>query len=124
MSKEFGSETIEGISSAQTPPNQAQNQFQVSIDDSHSTTTYSSTCRVSGTAEEVNLDFGGALRPTGARSAVIRIDHRIILSPWSAKRLALLLQQTVTRYEQTYGVIELDERRRRLAPPAEATPAQ
>jgi hypothetical protein len=36
-----------------------------------------------------------------------------VLNPWAAKRLALALNQAMARYEQTYGLLELDERKRR-----------
>lgn len=115
MSKEFGNESIETISAA---ADQQQQQVQLQIDDSHATTTYSSTVRVSGSAEEINLDFAGPIRPAGPKNATLRIDQRVILNPWAAKRLALALAQAVQRYEQTYGELELDPRKRQISKPA------
>ena len=43
---------------------------------------------------------------------MLKIDSRVVLTPWAAKRLAIALGQTVQRYEQAYGVIEIDPRRR------------
>lgn len=98
-----------------------QNQVQLQIDDSNSPVTYSTTVRVWGTAEEINLDFAGPIRPTGqARTVRLKIDQRMVLNPWAAKRLAIALGQAVARYEQTYGKLELDERRRRVGAPAGA----
>lgn len=104
-----GSQSIETISSA---ADQQQSQLQLTIDDATTPSTYSTTVRVWGSAEEINLDFAGPLRPTGPNAARLKIDQRLILNPWAAKRLALALNQAVARYEQTYGVLELDARKR------------
>ena len=100
--------TLESVSGGQTQ----QPQLQVSIDDSSTPVTYSANVRVSNTAEEVFLDFAGGLRPTGPNSAILKVDERIVMNPWAAKRLALALNDTIARYEQTYGELELDARKR------------
>jgi hypothetical protein len=111
-------ETIETISAAGA---QAANpQVQLQIDDASAPVTYSTTVRVWGSAEEFNLDFAGPLRPAGQGAARLKIDQRLVLNPWAAKRLAIALGQAVGRYEQTYGALELDERKRRVAAPAGA----
>jgi hypothetical protein len=112
VSKEFGNESIETISAS------ADKQMQLQIDDSNVPTSYSSTVRVSGTAEEINVDFAGSIRSTGPQAATLKIDQRVILNPWAAKRLAVALGQAVQRYEQTYGTLELDPRKRQVNPPA------
>jgi hypothetical protein len=94
-----------------TAPEQ-QPQTQLRIDDAQATTHYSSTSRIWGSAEEIIIDFSQGIRPAGPNAAVLKIDSRIILSPFAAKRLALALGQTVQRFEQTYGVIEIDPRKR------------
>jgi len=109
--KEFGSQTLESVAG------NAQ-QLQINIDDSDAPVTYSTLVRVGGSAEELVLDFAGPLRPTSQNTAVMKVDQRIIMSPWAAKRLALALSQAIERYEATYGQLEIDERKRRLAQPA------
>ncbi len=105
--------SAETISAAAGPAPAAQVQLQV--DDSQASVAYSTTARVWGSAEEINLDFAGPIRPTGQGNvARLKIDQRVVLNPWAAKRLAIALSQAVTRYEQTYGVLEIDERRRRV----------
>ena len=107
------SEPIEAISA---PGDQAnQQQLQLQIDDAGTPSTYSTTVRVWGSAEEINLDFAGALRPTGANTATLKIEQRVVLNPWAAKRLAIALAQAVGRYEAQYGVLELDVRKRTKA---------
>ena len=107
---ELGNETLGSIGGDQA--NQAQ-QIQIEVDDEDVPVSYASLARVSGTAEEVTVDFGGPLKQTNSTTATLRVEQRIILNPWAAKRLALTLGQTVARYEQTYGELELDERKRR-----------
>lgn len=107
MAKDAGSETIETISTAAS-----EQQVQLQIDDATTPSVYSTTVRVWGSAEEINLDFGGPIRPTGPNAAKLKIDQRVTLNPWAAKRLAIALQQAVVRYEQAYGQLELDARKR------------
>ncbi len=104
-----GAETIETISTA---AGDQQQQVQIQVDDAQTAVTYSSTVRVWGSAEEVNLDFAGPLRPTGPKSAKLKIDHRVILNPWAAKRLCLAMNQAIARYEKAYGPLEVDPRKR------------
>lgn len=120
MSKEPGSEATETISA---PSDQQQQQMQLQVDDSTTSTTYSTTVRVTNTAEEFTVDFGGPLRQAGPNTARVKIDQRVVLSPWAAKRLALALVQAVQRYEQAYGVLELDARKRVINQPASSAPA-
>ncbi|MBI1368651.1 MAG: DUF3467 domain-containing protein [Planctomycetes bacterium] len=100
-------ETHETVTS---PENQ---QVQIRVDDAGATTHYSSLAHVTSSAEEIIVSFSQGLRPSGQQNVgLMKIDERVIMSPWAAKRLALALSQTVQRYEQTYGAIEVDPRKR------------
>jgi len=94
-------------------------QMQLRVDENDTRTFYSSTSRISSSAEEMIIDFSQGIRQVGQPpQAVLKIDARMILSPWAAKRLALALGQTIQRYERTYGLLEIDPRKRQLdAPP-------
>lgn len=75
--------------------------------------TYSNFCRITGTPEEVIMDF--ALNPNAFGPVVdepIKIDHRIVMGYQAAKRTALVLLETVRRHEERFGEIELDPRKR------------
>ena len=87
-------------------------QMQIDVDDRDAPVTYAKLVRVGGTAEEITLDIAGPIRPTGPSRATMKIENRIVLNPWAAKRLAITLGQTVQRYEQVYGELEIDERKR------------
>lgn len=96
-----------------TAPEGQAGQTQLQIDDSNTTVNYSSTSRIWGSAEEIIIDFSQGVRPSGKQGvATLKVDSRVILSPWAAKRLALALGQTIQRYEQTYGILEIDPRKR------------
>lgn len=119
MAKEQDTNVAEQDSQAQqetvtTPEGQPQQQLR--IDEAAVSTYFSSTSRIWGTAEEIIIDFSQGVRPSGQKNiSVLKIDARIVMSPWAAKRLAIALGQTVQRYEQTYGILEIDPRKRMQA---------
>ena len=108
------SRPIEAISTATS---ETQQQVQIKVEDDQVPVTYSSTVRVWGSTEEVNLDFAGPLRPSGPKTAKLKIDQRIVMNPWAAKRLCLALHQAIAKYEQTYGPLEVDPRKRAVKRP-------
>jgi hypothetical protein len=118
VSKETGPESIDSISSSA----QQNQQIQVSIDDTTAPTLYSSSARVWTSPEDIAVDFFGRLRPTSPKSAVLKVEQRIVLNPYAAKRLALSLAQSVQQYEHSFGHIELDEQKRRVPQGAGPSP--
>ncbi len=86
----------------------------IKIDESQAAQIYANFCRVTSTPEEVVLDLGLNLNSLAGGSAPqnVSIQQRIILTPFTAKRLASLLVATVQRYEQTFGFVETDVRKR------------
>lgn len=81
--------------------------------DESSHATYSNLCRVTGTPEEVMMDF--ALNPNAfgrVVDEVVKIDHRIVMSYEAAKRTAFVLLETIRRHEERFGSVELDPRKR------------
>jgi len=87
-------------------------QVRITLDDSSVEATYSNFCRVTGTPEEVIIDFSLNPNPFAQQDQKIRIDKRIVLNQFTAKRLFAALQQTIMRHEQNFGVIELNVQRR------------
>ncbi|MBM4076038.1 MAG: DUF3467 domain-containing protein, partial [Planctomycetes bacterium] len=59
--------------------------------------TYANFVRVSGTPEELVLDFGLNSQPTGALTTPIKIDQRLVLNHYTAKRLWLALGASLQR---------------------------
>lgn len=76
------------------------------VDVSKSQILYVNFCRVTGTPEEMILDF--ALETSTALGAdrVVVAPQRITLSHMTAKRLLEVLQTTVRHYEQSFGNVE------------------
>jgi hypothetical protein len=98
---------------APQPPAQAQpQQAQIQIDESKAVPLYSNFCRVTGTPEELIIDFGLNPQPFDVPTVPIVITQRIVTNFFTAKRMLQALIMTVQRHEATFGVIETDVQRR------------
>ncbi len=76
-------------------------------DDSKLRSTYANVCNVASTREEVVLLFGTNQAWKGSESQVkVELSDRIILSPFAAKRLSLLLNNVVAQYEVRFGSLD------------------
>jgi len=93
------------------PPRQPQ-RVQVQIDDSNAVANYSYFCRVTGTPEELIIDFGLNPQPIGVPTEAIPITQRIVTNFYTAKRMLHALTLTVQRHEATFGVLEVDVQKR------------
>jgi hypothetical protein len=89
-----------------------QQQVQVQIDDSKATALYANFCRVTGTPEELIVDFGLNAHPFGVPTQPIAITQRIVTNFFTAKRMLHALQLTIQRHEATFGVLETDVQKR------------
>ena len=92
----------------QTPPPR----MQVEIDDSKVLALYANFCRVTGTPEELIIDFGLNPQPFGIPAHPIPVTQRIITNFYTAKRMLHALQLTIQRHEATFGVLETDVQKR------------
>lgn len=105
-----------GAEQAQTPaPAQAQPQMQqrqVIVDASKATALYSNFCRVTGTPEELIVDFGLNSQPMGVPTEPIEVTQRIIVNYFTAKRMLAALQMSLARHEAAFGVLETDVQKR------------
>ncbi len=73
-------------------------------------TTYANVCNVSSSREEVTLLFGtNQSWHAGQKELTVELSDRILLNPYAAKRLALLLNHTVAEYEKHFGEVVLQE---------------
>lgn len=109
-------ETKEGAPAAAAPQPQ---QTQVKVDDSNAVCSYANFCRVTGSPEELIIDFGLNSQPMGVPTDPIGIKQRIIVNFFTAKRLLAALHMSVQRHEQAFGVLETDVQKR-LQPSAKA----
>ena len=70
--------------------------------------TYANVCNVSSTQEEVNFLFGtNKSWHSGQGELTLEITDRMILSPFTAKRLSILLGNVIKEYESRYGQINI-----------------
>ncbi|VAX06790.1 hypothetical protein MNBD_GAMMA25-1440 [hydrothermal vent metagenome] len=90
--------------------NQAEKQVtKIRWDDSNMRSTYANVCNVASTREEVTLLFGtNQTWHTGQKELTVDLSDRLILNPYAAKRLSLLLSNVVTEYESRFGEIGLE----------------
>jgi hypothetical protein len=90
----------------------AQQRVTVEIDDSKALALYANFCRVTGTPEELIIDFGLNPQPFGLPTHPIPVTQRIITNFFTAKRMLHALQLTIQRHEATFGVLETDVQKR------------
>ena len=84
-------------------------QRRILVDSAGAATNYSNSCHVASTKEEIVLNFGlNQAWDQGQADLRVQVTNRIILSPFAAKRLALLLGAVVQQYERQYGALDLD----------------
>jgi hypothetical protein len=81
----------------------------VKWDDSGMQSSYANVCNVTSTREEMTLYFGtNQTMYTGQEKEVtVQLSDRIILNPFAAKRLLMLLNRVVGEYEKRYGTLDI-----------------
>jgi hypothetical protein len=107
VAKETADET-----KAPAAPQQQQQMMQVEVDDSHVTALYANFCRVTGSPEELIVDFGLNPQPVGVPKNPIAVTQRIVVNYFTAKRLLHALSLSVQRHEAVFGVLETDIQKR------------
>ena len=89
-------------------PNKPTTGTTVRFDDSEVTNAYANVCNVSSSREEVVLVFG--LNNAWERDVSevrVKLNSRVILSAFAAKRLSLLLNNVVQQYEARFGAMDV-----------------
>ena len=114
-SKESGKPKSEPAAQAQS-----QEPVQVQVNDDKAVATYANFCRVTGSPEELIVDFGLNKQVVGNNPDTIGLTQRIIVNFFTAKRLAAALMMAVQRHEQAFGVLETDVQKRVITPPTKA----
>ena len=83
-------------------------QRKIRWDDSNMRSVYANVCNVAGTQEEVVLLFGMNQAWHSAQAEVtIQLADRIVLSPFVAKRMSILLSNVIRDYEAKYGSLDV-----------------
>jgi hypothetical protein len=97
---------------APAAPAQQPQMVQVQVEDKHAIALYANFCRVTGSPEELIIDFGLNPQPVGIPREPIEVKQRIIVNYFTAKRLLAALQMSVQRHEAVFGVLETDIQKR------------
>lgn len=84
----------------------------VEVEDKEALCTYANFCRVTGTPEELILDFGLNSQPYGVPTEPVQVKQRIVTNYYTAKRMLQALHLSVQRHEQAFGVLETDVQKR------------
>lgn len=102
---------VENTESSEGVRQQAQ-PVQVQVKDEDAIACYANFCRVTGSPEELIVDFGLNPQPVGIPKDPIVVKQRIIMNFFTAKRLLAALQMSVQRHEAVFGVLETDIQKR------------
>jgi hypothetical protein len=89
-----------------------QQSTQVAVDDSRAVTGYANFCRLTGTPEELLIDFGLNAQPFGTPTQPLRVTQRVVTNLFTAKRLLHALHLAVQRHEAVFGALETDVQKR------------
>ena len=93
----------------------------IQIQDNNAISSYANFCRVTGSPEELIIDFGMNSQPLGSNDQPVNINSRIVLNFYTAKRLLHALHVSVQRHEKVFGEIETDIQKRVIANPDTAS---
>lgn len=82
----------------------------VNWDDSQMRSSYANVVNAASTREEVTLFFGTNMtwNPGDSRGVNVRLNDRVVLSPYAAKRLWVLLGAVLKEYEGRFGELHLE----------------
>ena len=84
----------------------------VKWDDSNMRSSYANVVNATSSREEVTLFFGTNQTWNASDDEfTVQLTERIILNPFAAKRLILLLGSVLKEYESRYGVLEIESQK-------------
>jgi hypothetical protein len=87
-------------------------QIQFNVDTAGMTSGYTNWYRVTGTPEELIIDFGLNPQMGQMPTEPIKLTQRVVMNFWTAKRLLGALSFAVQRHEQFFGALEVDVQKR------------
>ena len=83
--------------------------MRIKWDDASMKSSYANVCNVTSTREEVVMLFGvNQAWNRGQKEVTIQLTDRIIVSPYAAKRLMMLLDGVVKEYEKRFGALNVE----------------
>ncbi len=111
LEKDKGGKPSAPEAAVPAPEGQQQRQ-RIEVKDSGVISMYANFCRVTGTPEELIIDFGLNPQPVGIPTEPVVVTQRIVTNYFTAKRMLHALQLTVARHEEAFGVLETDIQKR------------
>jgi len=84
----------------------------IRTDDSRVIACYANFARVTGSPEELILDFGLNPNSMAGPDEPVPVTQRVIVNYFTAKRLLQALHLSVQRHESVFGVLETDVQKR------------
>jgi len=83
--------------------------MRIKWDDANMKSSYANVCNVTSTREEVVMLFGvNQAWNRGQKEVTIQLTDRIIVSPYAAKRLMMLLDGVVKEYEKRFSALNVE----------------
>ena len=84
----------------------------ISWNDANLVTNFANVVNIQGTREQIELFFGTNRSWETGGEGPVRVDltNRIIMTPYAAKRMHLILAGVLREYESRHGVLKVDER--------------
>ncbi|HDR15277.1 MAG TPA: DUF3467 domain-containing protein [Desulfobacteraceae bacterium] len=87
---------------------QAGGQPRIVWDDTNMRSVYCNVSNVAGGREEIVLLFGmNQAWHSGQKEIKVELSDRVVLSPFAAKRLSVLLNNVLADYEKRYGALNI-----------------
>lgn len=106
-------EAIEAIEpKVEATPEPIPVQVQIPLEPANLQPLYANFARVTGSPEELVLDFGLNPQPFGGPSIPVKVSERLVVNYYTAKRLWVALGMALQRHEQAFGVLETDVNKR------------
>lgn len=100
--------TEKGAKGADQAAAEQGDQARITWDDSDMRSVYANATNVAAGREEIVLLFGmNQAWQAGQKEIRVRLSDRVILSPYAAKRLSLLLNNVLRGYENRFGALEI-----------------
>ncbi|MEO2048710.1 MAG: DUF3467 domain-containing protein [Pirellulales bacterium] len=116
MSTESKKESSELAPTTETPKSEPgappAEKTRIEINDKDAICTYANFCRVTGTPEELIVDFGLNSQPFGMPTEPVEVKQRLVINYYTAKRMLQALSLSVQRHENAFGVLETDVQKR------------
>ncbi len=107
--KEDRSDETSGLRETPTPES---TQVKIRWDNSNMRSAYANVFNVAGTREEVVILFGmNQAWDATQKELTVQLSDRLVLSPFVAKRLSIVLGNVIRDYELRYGKLDVETRK-------------